>query len=105
METTKQNWVVIRRSGRTFQLTDKVHSVEDVLSALYDDWSHGGSNHDSAHLLILNGKVIMQDVNSILYQWGKARRAAWDTANNEIRQATLRLIPSLTKTPDKKTGE
>lgn len=78
-------FTVITNRGRA-KTYDQV-SYFSVLTAIYDEFRSGGSNHDLANMLLLNGKVVVTSgLNELAYKYCTERDEAMQKARDEVQR-------------------
>ena len=89
----KNVWTVIRGSGRPWH-DPKWSSARDVLDAVEEENSHGGSSHDSAWQLMHNGKIIVSEgLSTMAYRSRDNWRILYSNLNAAHNKYIEELIP------------
>lgn len=91
----KNNWAIIRFSGRVENLGTEHSSFWDILAIIHTEMSSAGGNHDQPQSIFLNGKAIHLPKTPFSFAWAyfNKLREEHGKVTKTIREQFLADIP------------
>ena len=95
MMAQKNNWAIIRYSGRVENLGKENSSFWDILGIIYTEMSGAGGHHDQPKTILLNGDAIPLPKTPFSFAWEyfNKLREEHGKVTRELRGQFLASIP------------